>query len=282
MKIGVNSASGQLGAAIVRVLIQHHPQHEVVALARTTSKVNIEDIKVRQADYTDRSGLEKAFAGLDAILLVSANGDPEPRKQMHLNVIEAAKSAGVKKLVYTSIMGAPEGSGFSPIVASNRHTERDLRASGLEWSIGRNGIYIEPDIEYLEEYQKAGCIRNCAGEGRCGYTTRDELAYAYANLLVNPASNGQVFNLSGPAITQQELTDYMNACFGTSLIFESMSFEDYLAERTEALGPFLGDVIAGIYQAIALGHFEQEPHYEAAAGRPHISWEAYFEGLKDG
>lgn len=280
MKIGVNSASGQLGEAIIRALMKHHPEHEVIALARTPSKVRVEGIEARPADYTDRAGLEEACAGLDAVLLVSANGAPEPRVEMHRNVIEGAKAAGVKKLVYTSIMGETEYAGFSPVVISNRQTEEDLKASGLDWSIGRNGIYIEPDIEYQAEYAKAGKVWNCAGEGACAYTTRGELAYAYANMLVDPDANGKTYNLCGATLTQQQLTDHLNNAFGTSLNYEPMDYEAYVAERNEALGGFMGQIIAGIYEAIALGQFDKPSDYEQAAGRQHIGWEAYFKGLK--
>ena len=95
----------------------------------------------------------------------------------------AARATGVRKIVYTSVQGAEEGTAFSPVIQSNRQTEADIRESGLDWVIGRNGIYIEPDVEYIENYRKAGQIANCAGEGRCGYTTRPELAYAYAKML---------------------------------------------------------------------------------------------------
>lgn len=97
---------------------------------------------------------------------------PDDRVQQHRNVIDAAKAGGVAKIVYTSIQGAEEGTAFSPVVRSNRQTEADIRDSGLAWAFGRNGIYIEPDVEYLDSYRVRGEIANCAGDGKCGYTTR--------------------------------------------------------------------------------------------------------------
>ena len=276
MKIGVTSASGQLGAAIVKALQQYHPAHEVIALARTPANVKLEGVEVRRGDYSDKASFDEALKGIDAVLLVSANGAPEPRKQMHLNVIKAAEEAGVKKMVYTSIMGSETDDGFSPVVSSNRQTENDIRNSSLNWSIGRNGLYIEPDLEYAEEYKKVGKVRNSAGEGRCGYTTRDELAYAYAQMLTDDAHNGQTYNLAGEAITQQELTSYLNQKFGTSLVYEAMTVPEYKQERIEALGPFMGEIIAGIYEAIGKGHFSAASDYEKAAGRPHVSWSEFF------
>jgi hypothetical protein len=67
----------------------------------------------------------------------------------------------------------------------------------LQWAIGRNGIYIEPDLEYIEIYKKDGAIINCAADGKCGYTSRQELAFAYFNLLTNDSLLGKTYNLFG-------------------------------------------------------------------------------------
>lgn len=106
------------------------------------------------------------------MLLVSGMDAPDKRIGKHRNVINAAKAAGVAKIVYTSVQGAEENTAFSPVIQSNRQTEQDIKDSGLDYVIGRNGIYIEPDVEYIDSYRKLGKIYNCAGEGKCGYTTR--------------------------------------------------------------------------------------------------------------
>ncbi|WP_277479753.1 NAD(P)H-binding protein [Catalinimonas alkaloidigena] len=193
---------------------------------------------------------------MDVLLLVSGNDDPEKRKQQHANVIDAARVAGVGKVVYTSIIGPVQDSNFSPIVKSNRHTEEYLKNSGLTWSIGRNGIYLEPDLEYLDHYRKDGKITNSAGDGRCAYTTRAELADAYARILTEDQHNGQIYNLTGPAITQYELADLMNEVFDTHLHYEPMSVEAYRQQRINELGDFMGTVIAGIYQGIRNGDMD--------------------------
>ncbi|KIN74476.1 Rossmann-fold NAD(P)-binding domain-containing protein [Sulfitobacter guttiformis] len=125
------------------------------------------------------------------------------------------------------MQGPETGAALSPVVNSNRKTEADIRASGIGWVIGRNGIYIEPDIGYIDSYRKAGEIANCAGDGRCGYTTRGELAVAYALILAEPQHHCQTYNLHGTLITKTDLPAYMNRAFGTDLTFRTMSVEDY-------------------------------------------------------
>lgn len=276
MKLAVTAVSGKLGEAIARALIRLHGQDAVVGLARKVDKARSLGVEVRPGDYDRRDQLEASLRGVDALVLVSGMAAPEARIQQHRNVIEAARAAGVSKLVYTSIQGLEEDTAFSPVVQSNRQTEADVRASGLAWSIGRNGIYIEPDIEYLDTYVARGEIANCAGDGRCGYTTRPELAFAYARMLTQSEHDGQTYDLNGVPISQSQLASYLNRAFGTELTYRPMSVDEYRADRTEELGPFMGAIIAGIYEGIRLGALDGEGDYERAAGRPHRSWDDFF------
>jgi NAD(P)H dehydrogenase (quinone) len=276
----VTAASGQLGSEIVKATIEAVSKDRVIGLARTPSNAVSLDVEVRPGDYDLPNDLEKSLQGIDTVLLVSGMAAPEKRIGQHRNVIEAAKKAGVGKIVYTSVQGAEENTAFSPIVQSNRQTEADVRNSGLEWVIGRNGIYIEPDVEYIETYKQRGEIANCAGDGKCGYTTRPELADAYARMLTEPKHNGHTYNLHGEPLTQQQLADYLNDAFSTDLKYRAMSVADYRAERIAELGEFMGSVIAGIYEGISNGAANNESHFAMAAGRNHQSWPEYFDELK--
>nr|WP_205743927.1 SDR family oxidoreductase [Grimontia sedimenti] len=280
VKIAVTAASGQLGSEIVKALIDVIPRENVIALARTPERAKELGVEIRPGDYEEPEELEQSLQGIGTLLLVSGMDAPDKRIGQHRNVINAAKKAGVNKIVYTSVQGAEEGTAFSPIIQSNRQTEQDVRESGLNWVIGRNGIYIEPDIEYIENYKKAGVITNCAGEGKCGYTSRGELGYAYARMLTEDKHNGQTYNLHGEALTQTQLTEYLNATYHTHLTYVPLSFEDYQAERIAELGEFLGTVIAGIYQGISEGKVDNPSHFLQAAGREHQSWGDYFADIE--
>jgi NAD(P)H dehydrogenase (quinone) len=255
---------------------------QVCAIARTPDKARGLGVEVRAGDYESKPQFENALAEVDTLMLVSGMAVPEKRIQQHRNVILAARNTGVKKIVYTSIMGDEEGTGFSPIVASNRQTEEDIKGSGLQWSIGRNGLYIEPDIDYLEQYIKAGKIVNCAGEGKCAYTTREELAAAYCTMLLAERHNGQIYTLAGTPISQHQLTDYLNQTFGTDLVYDPIGVEEYKKQRIAELGEFLGSIIGGIYHSILLGAFNIPSDYRQVAGRDHITWPEYFRSLAAG
>ena len=250
-----------------------------MGLARTPERAEGLDIDVRPGDYADVHQLSTSLVGVTTLLLVSGNEQPAERIQQHRNVLDAAKAAGVGRVVYTSVQGAEEGTAFSPVVQSNRQTEVDVRNSGMDWAIGRNGIYIEPDIESIDDYVTAGEVANCAGGATCGYTTRAELAEAYARMLTRSAHNGRTYQLHGQPITQVQLVESINRKFQTQLVYRSMTVEEYREDRIAALGEFIGSVIAGIYQGIRNGAHDTPSDFTAATGRPHQAWDDYFAAL---
>lgn len=271
MKIAVTSTSGKLGASIVKHLIDEIGKEQVIGIARTPEKATHLGVEIRKGDYNNKQDFDVALKGVDAVLLVSGMDEPQKRIIQHRNVIEAAKNNGVKKIVYTSIIGAEENNAFSPIVQTNRQTEKDIRNSGLKWVIGRNGIYIEPDLEYLDTYIKEGEIRNCAADGKCTYTSREELGYAYAKMLLEDKHNGNTYNLVGEGISQTELAESINKVYTTNLVYNSVSVKDYAIERKSDLGEFMGTIIAGIYEGIKNGANDVPSDFEKAAGRSHKS-----------
>lgn len=271
IKIAVTTASGNLGSTIINHLKQEIGAGNIIGIARTPEKAKSLGIEIRKGDYNNKEEFVSALNGVDTVLLVSGMDHPDKRIQQHRNAIEAAKENGVKKIVYTSIIGADKGNAFSPIVASNRQTEEDIKSSGLQWAIGRNGLYIEPDLEYIETYKKEGAIINSAADGLCGYTSRQELAFAYFKLLIDDSLNGETYNLFGEPITQQQLADAINKACNLTLEYKSISAEAYIKERQAALGEFMGTVIGGIYEGIKTGEFAGKSDFVEVAKRPHKS-----------
>ncbi len=268
MKIAVTAANGQLGSSVVNELKKQIGKNNVIGIVRSPEKATHLGVEVRKGDYNNPNDFNTALSGIDRVLLISGMDDPQKRIQQHRNVIEAAKKNGVKKIVYTSIVGDEEKNAFSPVVQSNRLTEEDVKNSGLDWSIGRNGIYIEPDLEYIDTYIKEGEIRNCAGDGKCAYTSRVELGYAYTKMLIQDIHNNSTYNLVGDPISQKELVELINQVYNTQLLYNPISVDDYAKERKLELGEFIGAVITGIYKGINDGVYNIHSDYEKAAGRP--------------
>jgi NAD(P)H dehydrogenase (quinone) len=126
MTIAITGATGQLGRLVVNTLKAKVPTADIVALARSPAKAADLGVAAREADYAKPETLDRALAGVDTLLLISSS-EIGQRATQHRNVIDAAKKAGVKRIVYTSLLHADT----SPLSLADEHraTEADLKAS---------------------------------------------------------------------------------------------------------------------------------------------------------
>jgi NAD(P)H dehydrogenase (quinone) len=274
MKVAVTAASGGLGTAILKYLVSEIGAGNVIGVARSPAKVSVPDIETRPGDYQSVQELTAAFTGIDTVVMISAPVGDWDRVVMHRNVIEAASKAGVRKLLYTSVIGngKEKDTWFWNTQQVNREAEVDLQKSGLEWIVARNGLYLEKDLGHIVEARNIGVYRNIADNGQCGYITVDELAYATAKLAINDSANGQMFNLVGENLTQARLVNLINEVFGTTIRYETISDEENIAElmqdpKIAARGEKVAKMLAGCFQAVRAGAFDVESDFERAAGR---------------
>src|SRR4051812_31775867 len=102
MTIVVTGATGHLGRLVVESLLERGvPAADIVATGRDIAKIADLGVTARSAPYEDPEALRAAFAGADTLLLISGS-EVGVRLAQHRNVIEAAKAAGVGRILYTS------------------------------------------------------------------------------------------------------------------------------------------------------------------------------------
>jgi len=271
MKIAVTAATGHLGTLLLAELAQLVGTDNLVAIARDPGKLAMSGFETRQADYADATAWPEALDGIDTVILVSSPAGPWDRVQMHWNVIQGGAAAGVRKMLYTSVIGNGQEAQtrYGPVAAINRQAEEHLQDSGMEWVIPRNGLYLEYDVAHIVNADRdGGVFRNNGGRGRCGYITRDEIAYATARLALHNKHNGKIYNLVGECHSQQELVDMVNEVYGTDVRYESISDDECYAKLEPERGEIVANMLTGCYQCIRIGAYDVASDFEAATGRP--------------
>ena len=277
MKIAVTAASGRLGHAILGYLGDEIGTDNVVAIARSPEKIDIPGIETRRGDYQSIDEIAAACDGIDTVIMISAPVTKgTDRVALHRNVIEGAKRAGVRKMLFTSVIGSgkEEGTMFFATQKVNRQAEYDLQESGMEWVVARNALYLELDLNHIIRANESGVYQNNAGDGRCGYLTIDELAFATAKLAAGDQHTGRTYNLIGRTThTQTELVAMANEVFGLNVRYEAMSIEDNIARfmcdpAISSRGEEVARMLTGCFECVAVGAFDVESDFEAAAGRP--------------
>ena len=227
MTIAVSGASGQLGQLAISELKAREPAGQLVALARTPAKVAGLGVEARAFDYSAPETLAPALGGVDVLLLISSS-EVGQRAAQHRHVIEAAKAAGVQRIVYTSLLHADR----SPLSLAEEHraTEADLKASGLGYSILRNGWYTENHMGSVPGAVQAGVLIGSAGNGRISSAARADYAEAAAIVATGSGHEGKTYELAGDdAWTMTDLSAEISRQAGKTIPYRDLPEADYAA-----------------------------------------------------
>ena len=268
MTIVVTGATGQLGRLVVESLAKRVPANDIVALVRSTAKAADLGVAAREADYDRPETLDPALAGVDTLLLISADVVGK-REAQHRNVIEAAKRAGVKRVVYTSALHADT----SPldIAPDHRATEAALKESGVPYTILRHGWYTENYTGAIPGVLATGALIGSADGARISSATRADYAEADAAVLAGTGHEGQTYELAGDeAWTLGDLAAEISRQSGRTIPYQDLPAEEYTAVLVSVgLPEALAQAIAGWDVAAAQGALFDDSHQlSRLIGRP--------------
>lgn len=225
MKIAVTGATGQLGRLAIAALKTRVPADQIVALVRNPAAAGDLGVASRVADYHKPETLAPALAGVDVLVLISSN-DFNDRTGQHANAINAAKAAGVGRIVYTSILKGEA----SPMILVQDHivTEADLKASGVPHTILRNGWYTENYTGSLGGSLAAGAMIGSSGEGRISSAARADYAEAIAVTATGSGHAGKVYELAGDeAYTLADMAAEVSRQTGKTIPYNSLPQDVY-------------------------------------------------------
>lgn len=268
MTIAVTGATGQLGRLIIESLKSKVAADGIVALVRSPEKAGDLGVEARAFDYSRADQLAPALAGVDTLMLVSSS-EIGQRAVQHRNVIEAAKQAGVGRIVYTSVLHADT----SPLdlAAEHRETEAALAEVGIPTTILRNGWYSENYAGSIQGALMSGALVGSAGEGRVSSAARADYAEAAATVLTSAGHEGKTYELAGDvAWTLPNLAAEISLQTGRDIPYKDLPEADYAAVLKGAGVPegFAGAIAGWDVAASKDALFDDGHQLSALIGRP--------------
>jgi NAD(P)H dehydrogenase (quinone) len=225
----VTAATGHLGSATLNFLLQKNiPASQLAALVRDEQKaaaLSAKGITLKKGDYFDAAALEKAFQGIDTLVFISS-GDVVNRVAQHRNVVNAAKTAGVKHIIYTSVLKASEALKFLPGI-DHYHTETFLKESGIAYTILRNTFYLELLPSFLGGALGSGQWYYAAGNAKANFASRTDMAEALANVAASPAQHAnKIYEItSSYSYTFSEIAEVVSNAIGKTVTYIPVSLE---------------------------------------------------------
>ena len=282
--IAVTGAAGELGQRVaVRLAKLGWSQRLIVRNSDQAPRLPGAEI-AQASSYGNRVAMGSALKGIKKLFLISArdrfgvahvsakNHVPPPvydRLQQHMAAVDAAIAAGVKHIIYLSMLNAAPDATF---ILSHDHfgTEEYIRASGVPFTFLRASLYAD---NVPQSVSADDVIRAPAGEGRAAWVTRDDVADVAVAVLTGAGHSGLTYNVTGPeALTMAETAAILSAAVQRKIIYQAQTaqearttrstsrLEKYDAERRMLTGRGLDDYEVEVF----VTHFLQIANGELA------------------
>ncbi len=268
MKIAVTGATGHLGTFVVEELKKRVSNENIVALVRTPGKASALEVEVRAFDYNQPETMTAALAGVDRLVLISGN-EIGQRARQHFNVIEAAGKAGVEWIVYTSLLHAD--STTLNLAGEHMTTEEALKASGINYTILRNGWYTENYTGSIGGALAGGAFIGSAGNGKISSAARVDYGEAAAVAITDESHKGKVYELAGDDYyTLADLAAEISNQTGTNIPYRNLTEAEYtkILESFEIPAGFAAAIASWDVSASKDDLFDDSHQLSALIGRP--------------
>lgn len=268
MTIGITGASGQLGRLVLEQLKGRVAHDSIVALVRNPEKISDTGVEARTFDYSEPSQLAGSLAGIDTLLLISSS-EIGQRAEQHKNVIDAAVTAGIGRIVYTSILRADTTD--NPLAEEHKITEGMLLDSGITFTILRNGWYTENYAQSIPAALQHGAVIGSAADGKISAASRLDYAEAAAVALTGSDHDGAVYELAGDtAFTMHDFAEELGRQTGKTIPYVNMPEADY---ASALIGAGLPEAFAGLLARVDMtivggSLFEDRKQLSNLIGRP--------------
>ena len=222
-KLLVSGSSGKMGSEVLGYLLGdlNIAPSDIVAGSRDTSKLSAwadRGVETRKVDFDDPN-LADNLSGIDRMLLISTDALDEPGKRLrqHVAAVDAAKAAGVRHVIYTS-MPNPDSASVIPFAPDHAGTEAALAQSGLSHTILRMSWYMENLMMSLPQAIQSGQLFTSAGDGKIAYATHADCSLAAASALANPPAGNVTYTITGAqAVSNADVVAAAKAVLGKDI-----------------------------------------------------------------
>ncbi len=262
----VTGAAGTVGREVVRALAARGAQFKVGVRGRPVPGAATVPI-----DFDKPETLAPALRGITALFLLSNTVAPEA------GVVKAAKAAGVARVVKLSVWGAA-GERFT-FGKWHRAVERELEASGLEWTFLRPNGFMQNIVNYTgATIRSQNAIYHAAGDGKVSHVHAADIGDVAAEVLTGRGHAGKAYELSGPqAIGYGEIAQILSRVLGRKIQYVSLRDEDYKQGAVAAgMPPFYADALVDLARSYRAGDFSRvSGDVKAVTGREPIPFEQF-------
>jgi NADH dehydrogenase len=239
----------------VRILLRHNsPSAELAVAGMATTVRSLIDVGAQPVygDLTDRASLEDACGGIETVITTATATKREETETLEgvdlqgtLNLIEAARDAEVKHIIYMSAYGSNPDDPV-PLMRFKAACESRIQESGMDYTILLPGYFMEVWIGMVVGIPlQAGQPVTLVGKGdhKHSFVSEANVADFAAAVVDNPAARNQCISIGGPAsFSWTEVLQSVGQAIGSQLPV------NYVPPRSPVplLPPMVGALLTGM------------------------------------
>ena len=186
-KLLLTGVDGNLGGFAAEELLKLEPKENLIFCGYnpdSLKKYADMGIETHVTNFNNPDGLKEAFQNAEVVALISMPFVGVKRQNAHKNCVDAAKAAGVRQIVYTSLVNADDETNPSVEKKDHIYTEKYIQEQGLDYQFMRNSQYAEAMVTNYFTYAKMNApLTNSQGDGLMAYISRKDCAKAVAYAL---------------------------------------------------------------------------------------------------
>ena len=201
-KLLLTGVDGNLGGFAAEELLKLEPKENLIFCGYnpdSLKKYADMGIETHVTNFNNLDGLKEAFQNAEVVALISMPFVGVKRQNAHKNCVDAAKAAGVRQIVYTSLVNADDETNPSVEKKDHIYTEKYIQEQGLDYQFMRNSQYAEAMVTNYFTYAKMNApLTNSQGDGLMAYISRKDCAKAVAYALHRSNEfSKKVWNING-------------------------------------------------------------------------------------
>jgi uncharacterized protein YbjT (DUF2867 family) len=220
-------------------------------------------VEVVQGNLSDRASLEAACQGVTAVISTVSSMpfsyQPGQNDIQHIdldgvkNLIDAARSAGVRRFIYTSFSGGLDID--YPLNNAKRAVEKYLKESGLSYTILRPSYFMEGWLSPMVGFDPANAKATIYGSGEnpISWISFRDVALFAVESISNPAARNATLELGGPELlTPKQVVGIFEELGGRPFEVTHVP-EAVLEEQQKAAADPMQQSFSGLMRCYALG-----------------------------
>jgi NAD(P)H dehydrogenase (quinone) len=261
--IAITAADSVLGQSIIEILQKDLSLKGVnnwlrLIVGNPVVAVDIDGlgIDVVSIDCGVSGSMEKAFSGVETLVLLSRSWASVECGENHLKIIDAAKKSGVYRVIYVSCCSPMRESNFK-MASSYLEVESYLKASGLEYIILRSNLYASSLNSHLMQAKTSGIFAIPSAKGKVAYITLQDVANAIVGAIHGKGLDRRTYYLTGPeSFDSQDIAVVLSEVLQKKIIVEDVPLASY-ADFLRSLGnpQVVIEDLVSLYAATSLGEY---------------------------